>query len=105
MSRKCRMAGVKIYRPEIKCQRCGMVIPGASPWRKYCDSCGRELKREAKARKREADRVKAAAAEPVARNPKTPVRSLTWCVREANKLGISYGNFVAMGLDKEVPGK
>lgn len=100
MAGKSKKAGVKSYRPKIKCQRCGMIIPGASPWRKYCDSCGRELKREAKARKREADRAKAAAAEPVARNPKAPVRSLAWCVREADELGISYGNFVARGLDR-----
>lgn len=33
------------------------------------------------------------------------VKSLDQCVREADKLGISYGNFVARGLDKEVPGK
>ena len=37
----------------------------------------------------------------VAALPRRP-HSIAWCVREAEKRGMSYGRFVGLGLDKEV---
>lgn len=64
--------------------------------RKYCDECVLMVRREqsAAARKRYIANHRAA-------HPKNkPYKDIRTCVREADALGMSYGQYVAAGLDQ-----
>lgn len=78
------------------CERCGQMMHNVGNARKYCDECAVLVKREqcSAARKRYIDRHRAA-------NQKNkPLKDIRTCVREAEALGMSYGNYVAAGLDQ-----
>lgn len=79
------------------CERCGQMMHNVGNARKYCDECVVLVKREqcSAARKRYIANHRAA-------HPKsTPYKDIRTCVREAEALGMSYGNYVAAGLDHQ----
>ena len=78
------------------CERCGQMMHNVGVARRYCDDCVVLVKREqcSAARKRYIANHRAA-------HPKsTPYKDIRTCVREAEALGMSYGNYVAAGLDQ-----
>ena len=85
------------------CKGCGKIMRDVQPNKRYCDKClhDKNLRyaqisyQRQKAQKEEKKRKKRTAALP--RRP----RSIAWCVREAEKRGMSYGRFVGLGMDKE----
>lgn len=85
------------------CKGCGKIMRDVQPNKRYCDKClhDKNLRysqigyERQKAQKEEKKRKERAAALP--RHP----HSIAWCVREAEKRGMSYGRFVGLGLDKE----
>lgn len=83
-------------RRDKPCERCGQMMHNVGVARKYCDDCVVLVKREqcSAARKRYIANHRAA-------HPKsTPYKDIRTCVREAEALGMSYGNYVAAGLDQ-----
>lgn len=82
------------------CRDCGRPIKSATNFRVVCDDCLR--KKEAARR----DEVRSLESEDQARRAaeqgkkKKPFKSLEQCVREAAAMGISYGQYVARGLDQ-----
>lgn len=82
------------------CRDCGRSIKSATNFRVVCDDCLR--KKEAARR----DEVRSLENEDEARRAaekekkKKPFKRLEQCVREAAALGISYGQYVARGLDQ-----
>lgn len=82
------------------CRDCGRPIKNATNFRVVCDDCLR--KKEAARR----DEVRSLESEDEARRAaeqgkkKKPSKSLEQCVREAAAMGISYGQYVARGLDQ-----
>lgn len=82
------------------CRDCGNPMENTDPRRVLCESCRKKKLEE----KKEAVRSLAAedssrrAAAP--RHKGAPYKSIGQCVREAAALGISYGQYVARGLDR-----
>ena len=78
------------------CERCGQMMHNVGFARKYCDECVLRVKQEQRdaARKRYIDRHRAA------HQKNKPLKDIRTCVREAEALGMSYGNYVAAGLDQ-----
>lgn len=84
------------------CKRCGKIMWDVTSYRTYCPSCikarrqERQQKYQEQFHKPEADAPCKKAPRPI----KT-VKSIEQCTREAEALGITYGQYVARGLDKE----
>lgn len=89
------------------CKGCGKIMWDVQPNKRFCEKClhdknmeyarnGYQRQKVQKEEKKHKERVSASL-------PRRP-RSIAWCVREAEKRGISYGRFVGLGLDKEVQG-
>lgn len=87
------------------CKAYGKIMWDVQPTKRYCDSCIR--KRNIKSaqvfyqRRRDAGVLKKGkkpAAHPAL---KKTIKSIDQCTREAAALGLSYGQYVARGLDKE----
>lgn len=86
------------------CKGCGKIMRDVQPNKRYCDKClhDKNLRyaqisyQRQKAQKEEKKRKERTASLPC------QPRSIAWCVREAEKRGMSYGRFVGLGLDKEV---
>lgn len=86
------------------CKGCGKIMRDVNPCKRYCDKClhdknlryAQTSHERQKAQKEEKKRKERAASLPSRQN------SIAWCVREAEKRGMSYGRFVCLGLDKEV---
>lgn len=82
------------------CRDCGRPIKNATNFRVVCDDC---LRKKEEARR---DAVRSLENEDAARwaaeqgKQKKPFKSLEQCVREAASMGISYGQYVARGLDQ-----
>lgn len=82
------------------CRDCGRHIKNATNFRVVCDDC---LRKKEDARR---DSVRSLENEDAARRAaeqgkkKKPFKSLEQCVREAAAMGISYGQYVARGLDQ-----
>ena len=85
------------------CKGCGKIMRDVQPNKQFCEKClhdknlryaqiGYERQKAQKAEKKHKERAAAAL-------PHRP-HSIAWCVREAKALGISYGQFVARGLDR-----
>lgn len=66
------------------CKTCGKIMWDVQPTKRYCDACIR--KRNIKS------------AHP---NPKKTIKPIEQCTREAAAMGLTYGQYVARGLDKE----
>lgn len=86
------------------CKGCGKIMRDVQPNKRFCKKClhdknleyarnGYQRQKAQKAEKKHKERA-------VAALPRRP-RSIAWCVREAEKRGMSYGRFVGLGLDKE----
>lgn len=76
------------------CVNCGNPMHGVGKARKYCAECRNLLRRESD---RERNRLKAM------KDLLSPsVKSIEQCVREADAQGLTYGQYVSRGLDKEV---
>lgn len=87
------------------CKGCGKIMWNVQPNKRFCEKClhdknlnyarnGYQRQKAQKSEKKRKEQVAAA-------NPFRQ-RSIEWCVREAEKRGMSYGRFVCLGLDKEV---
>ena len=72
------------------CERCGQMMHNVGSARKYCDDCALLARRDNAERFRRCHR-------PGKSGPGKDVRA---CVREADALGMSYGQYVAAGLDQ-----
>lgn len=79
--------------------RCGKLMHHVSPRQQLCEECRKKLLTEKRSE------VKSLRSEDAARRarrpqPKSqPFKSIEQCVREDDALGISYGQYVARGLD------
>lgn len=82
------------------CRDCGRPIKNATNFRVVCDNCLRkkEAERREEVRSLESEDEARRAAEQGKK--KKPFKSLDQCVREAAAMGISYGQYVARGLDQ-----
>lgn len=80
--------------------RCGRIMENVPQQRVLCEVCRKEQEKQ----KLEAHRspyvrdTARRASRPRAKSQ--PYKSIEQCVREAKALGISYGQFVARGLDR-----
>lgn len=77
-------------RRDKPCERCGQMMHNVGSARKYCDDCALLARRDNAERFRRCHR-------PGKSGPGKDVRT---CVREADALGMSYGRYVAAGLDQ-----
>ena len=80
--------------------RCGNLMRHVSPRQQFCQECKKKKLEEAKAKTKS---LRSEDATRRARRPRPrnqPLKSIEQCVREADALGISYGQYVARGLDK-----
>lgn len=80
------------------CKGCGKIMWNVSPSKKYCDTCSEKVKKEKKKKQRQN------AKKPKQRKKYTAskFKPIGQCVREAEKLHMSYGKYVSLGLDKVV---
>lgn len=86
-------------KPTTKfCKDCGKIMWDVDPRLKLCDAC-REKHRQAFNKRCRKEFIK-----PASRKKKKAcpaVKPIDQCNREAAALGITYGKFVSLGLDKE----
>ena len=81
------------------CRDCGRPIKNATNFRVVCDDCIRkkeDVRRDSVRSLENEDAARWAAKQ----GKKKPFKSLDQCMREAAALGISYGQYVARGLDQ-----
>lgn len=87
------------------CKGCGKIMRDVQPNKRFCEKCLHDKNLEytrASSERRRANYHEAQHKKKVAAAlPRRP-HSIAWCVREAEKRGMSYGRFVGLGLDKEV---
>lgn len=84
---------MKIEKKIKLCQNCGATpVTGRKI---YCDECRRMLSNEGDRERKRRKRIKDAAL------LHGLVKPIEQCVREAAALGLTYGQYVARGLDKE----
>lgn len=77
------------------CKNCGKIMWDVGHNRCFCDSC---KKQKDNARRKE-NRKQAREKRTVSVHPAT--KPISQCVREAESLRLTYGQYVARGLDKE----
>lgn len=91
------------------CKKCGKMMWDVQPCKRFCDACIKEKARE-KAKlnyeKKKAQKQGIISAKQAKMPDKEPrikplIKSINQCVREAAALGISYGQYVQRGYDKE----
>ena len=75
------------------------------PTKRYCDFCIRKRNiksaQESYQRRRDAGVLKKGKKPAAHPSPKKTIKPIEQCVREAYALGLTYGQYVARGLDKE----
>lgn len=83
------------------CRDCGAPLPDTNPRTQLCETCRKKKSEEEK------NSMRSLAAEDAARRAarmrtraRQRCKSIAQCVREAAALGISYGQYVARGLDQ-----
>lgn len=85
------------------CKRCGKIMWDVQPTKRYCDACIR--KRNIKSAQASYQRRKETGQTQKKKKPAAPavksIKSVEQCVHEADALGLTYGQYVARGLDKE----
>lgn len=87
------------------CKTCGKIMWDVQPTKRYCDSCIR--KRNIKSAQASYQRRRNAGVLKKSKKPaahpclKKTIKPIEKCVREAAALGLTYGQYVARGLDKE----
>lgn len=72
------------------CKGCGKIMWDVDPRRKLCDAC-REIPADQRGKPK-----------PQKKRKMIKFKSMDRCVKEAKALHISYGQYVARGLDREV---
>lgn len=82
------------------CRDCGRPIKNGSSRRMVCDDCLREKEAIRQEEVRSLENEEEARRAAAQGKHKKPFKSLDQCVREAATLGISYGQYVARGLDQ-----
>lgn len=82
------------------CRDCGRPIKNATNFRVVCDECRRRKAEEKREEVRSLENEDAARRAAERGKKKKPFKSLDQCVREAAAMGISYGQYVARGLDR-----
>lgn len=88
------------------CKTCGKIMWDVQPTKRYCDSCihKRNIKSEragilpAPQGCRCFEKSKKPATHPCLKKTIKPIEQ---CTREADAMGLTYGQYVARGLDKE----
>ncbi len=84
------------------CKHCGKIMRDVTPQKRVCDTCLAHKRRaDDNARYRQKKGVKKEQKCKAALPALKSVKSIEQCVREAAALGISYGQYVQRGLDKE----
>ena len=87
------------------CKTCGKIMWDVQPTKLYCDACIR--KRNIKSaqvsyqRRKDAGALKKGKKPAAHPAPKKTIKLIEQCTREAAALGLTYGQYVARGLDKE----
>ncbi len=85
------------------CKTCGKIMWDVQPTKRYCDACIR--KRNIKSAQASYQRRKDAGQTKKKKKPAAPavksIKPIEQCVREADKLHLTYGEYVLRGLDKE----
>ena len=85
------------------CENCGKLMIHVDSRRRICRECSKEQRDKEKAStKGTAHTVGETAGKQENLPPKRRIKPLTQCVREADALGISYGQYVQRGYDKVV---
>lgn len=97
------------------CQSCGSIMVNVNPQTRFCEECKR-IKGNAAARaayhKNREKVLKQRRERRIAKNAEKPkkivvpkeikrIKPIEQCTREAGALGLTYGQYVARGLDKE----
>ena len=93
------------------CGRCGKIMWDVNPCKRFCDNCRREKEKQKNLeryyrKKAQKQGISATQAKLAAKRKAAPaelrprIKPLEQCVREAQKLGISYGQYVQRGYDK-----
>lgn len=91
------------------CQKCGKMMRDVQPCKRFCDACIKEKARKKaklnyeKKKAQQKGVISAMQAKKLDKTaaPNPRIKSIEQCVREAAALGISYGQYVQRGLDKE----
>jgi len=76
------------------CVRCGRILYDVPVATQYCRDCYEMVKREQRRRDKQKQRYKQQYLAPA------KVKTLDQCAKEAAELGLSYGEYIARGLDK-----
>lgn len=80
------------------CKGCGKMMRNVPPSKKYCETCLKKKKQE----KRKAERINSKKPKKRKKYTANKFKPIEQCVREAEKLHMSYGKYVSLGLDKVV---
>lgn len=80
--------------------RCGNLMHNVSPRRLLCEECRKKILTEKRAAVKSLRQDDAARRARHPRPKNHPFKSIEQCVRESDALGISYGKYVARGLDQ-----
>lgn len=97
------------------CRRCGSLMVNVNPQTLFCKGCKRAKSREAgranyykhreqilaQHKKKRMEKEAAPKKEKPTQKTSRRTKPLAQCTREAAALGLTYGQFVARGLDKE----
>lgn len=80
------------------CKRCGKIMWNVPPSKKYCDACFKEKRKQSKKAEREYTKKP----KQMKKYTASKFKPIGQCVREAEKLHMSYGKYVSLGMDKVV---
>lgn len=87
------------------CKTCGKIMCDVQPTKRYCDACIRKRNiKSAQAsyqRRKETGQTKKKRKKKPAAPAVKSIKSIEQCVREADALGLTYGQYVQRELDKE----
>lgn len=84
------------------CKHCGKIMRDVTPQKRVCDTClAHKHRADDNARYRQKKGVKKEQQRKTELPALKSVKSIEQCVREAAALGISYGQYVQRGYDKE----
>lgn len=83
------------------CKGCGKIMWDVQPNKRFCEKCEKQKEQERRRRARDRAKILKDKGEVKVKAP-ARFKSIAQCVREAQKLGISYGVYVGRGLDKVV---
>lgn len=79
---------------------CGNLMHNVSPRQLLCEECRKKILTEKQAAVKSLRQEDAARRARHPRPKNHPFKSIEQCVRESDALGISYGQYVARGLDQ-----